>query len=150
MAKPRSTVVLEVLTVHSAQVVELSAPFTCSKQKGYDGITYYTFEGIAYGELPFLQKLRENGIAYTSAWTAEGDYQAGSEHCRFHPDGLLQRFEIYDHKINPDLDSLMELIDQPDKLRNFLLVHQASTVPLPWDNQVEYGRIHQARELILA
>lgn len=152
MSKPRSTVTLTVLTAQAERALYWADHCGMLPQEVMEegGQTTMVIEDVAYGELPFLIKLREEGIAYDSAWNADGDYEAGTEYCRFHPDGLLQNFGVYDHTINPDLGALMALIDNPARLRNYILVHHAAVTPLPWDNQVKYGTYYQARELINA
>ena len=109
-------------------------------------LTYLTYYEVNYGELHFLKKLKEQGIPYDSAWCDGDEYGSGTKSLRFTPEGETIEMELYD--THPDMHALVALIDDPVALRQYILNHQASRQVLPWDNQVEYGKIYRARQLI--
>lgn len=116
----------------------------------YGKLTAWGFDEVNYGELPFLNKLREAGIAYDNTWDRGNDYGAGTESCRFTPEGEAILRTIYDDDLNPDIHELMARIDDPEALREFILQHKENTTTLPWDNQEEYGKTYQAMQLIIS
>ena len=111
-------------------------------------LIYLTYYEVNYGELRFLEKLKEQGIPYDSAWCAGCEYGSGTRSLRFTPEGEAIELELYDADANPEMRALMVLIDDPVALRQYILDHQASRQVLPWDNQVEYGKIYRTRQLI--
>ena len=113
-----------------------------------DRCIYFEFEEVNYGELKFLDALQAAGIAYLSEWESGQEYGAGCTSCRFTPEGkaIIKSFD--DSEINPPLYNLMELIDQPDALRTFILAHKELRTIMPWDNQEEYGKLYRATQLI--
>lgn len=114
-----------------------------------DNTTQFTFGEVNYGNLPFLNKLAEAGIAYNSCWEDGGDYKSGCESLRFTPSGEFVLKTLYNGEdVNPSLNRLLELIDQPEALREYILNYKEIRSVLPWDNQVEYGKLHRARQLI--
>lgn len=113
-----------------------------------EGLYFYTFYEVNYGNLSLLNELRDNGIAYDSSWDDGGEYTAGTKHCRFTGDGDCKELEIYDSQINPDMDQLIQRIDNPVELRAYILLHKENTETLPWDNQEEFGKIFLAKKLI--
>ena len=112
------------------------------------GLIYLTYYEVNYGELRFLKKLKEQGIPYDSAWCDGDEYGSGTKSLRFTPEGEAIELELYDADANPEMHTLIGLIDDPVALRQYILDHQASRQVLPWDNQVEYGKIYRARQLI--
>lgn len=111
-------------------------------------LIFLTYYEVSYGELHFLKKLKEQGIPYDSAWCDGGEYSSGTKSLRFTPEGEAIELEIYDDDANPKMGALMNLIDDPVALRQYILDHRASRPVLPWDNQVEYGKIYRARQPI--
>lgn len=111
-------------------------------------LTYLTYYEVNYGELHFLKKLKEQGIPYDSAWCDGDEYGPGTKSLRFTPEGEAIEMELYDDDANPEMGALMGRIDDPVALRQYILDHQASRQVLPWDNQVEYGKLYRVRQLI--
>lgn len=142
-----TTVYLRVL---NSQSVEAQKHFTyeTSDDDIGDTTTEFTFEEVGYGELPFLEALTKAGIAYDSSWSRGDEYGPGTESLRFDAEGKPFTSTLYESGINPELSSLMALIDKPDELRTFLLEHQADIADRPWDNQEKYGKIYLAKQLI--
>lgn len=128
------------------QIIDYNTPNERWEETG--ALCVWSYEEVNYGELGFLSKLRDAGIAYTSKWDAGSEYGAGAEHHRFHPDGTEQNMQVYDADRNPELNSLLDLIDNPAQLRMYILLHKELTTPLPWDNQVEYGKLYLAKKLV--
>ena len=108
----------------------------------------FTFLEVNYGNLDSLPGLVAGGIPYESEWENGSEYTAGTQYCRFRPDGSVDITEVYDDQRNPNLKELMKLLDTPDRLIKAIQTHYESVTPLPWDNQAEYGKIYAARQLI--
>jgi hypothetical protein len=108
----------------------------------------YTFEDCNYGELRFADKLTEQGIPHNREWDSGDEYSAGVETVRFTSEGKVQRITIYDGSRSIDIDTLVELINNYEDLKEYILTKQKENEVLPWDNQIEYGRIYRARRLI--
>ena len=115
-----------------------------------DDLTFFDYRDINYGDLQFLNDLRERGIPYDQTWESGSNFEPGTEYCRFTPEGEIVIKNIYDSHINPDMDMLLELIDDHVSLKNYILKHKKQTTPLPWDDQVKYGKIYRTRQLINA
>ena len=144
----RSYVTLSVLTSQAELARTLIEDFNDEITFDNDRCTYFTFEEVNYGELKFLDALQAAGIAYLSEWEGGNEYGAGCTSCRFTAEGeaIIKSFD--DSEINPELYTLMELIDQPEQLRTYILAHKELRTILPWDNQEEYGKLYQATMLI--
>lgn len=111
-------------------------------------LTELTFYDVKYGDLPFLGKLQKAGIAYDSCWNIDNEYGAAVENVRFTATGDVIARTVYDSERNPNLNTLMRLIDKPDELRQYILDHKTATEDLSWDNQEEYSKIYLANQLI--
>lgn len=116
----------------------------------YDDLTIFQYHDINYGDLLFLDTLCERGIPFESCWDSGSEFGSGTEYCRYSPEGIIQRINIDDSQINPDMNRLMQLIDNPISLKEYILQHLKDTTPLPWDDQVKYGKIFRTRQLIHA
>lgn len=106
------------------------------------------FYEVNYGDLRCLSALQAAGIAYESRWESGADYGGGIEYGRFTEAGEPRSLQLHDGGENPSIHALIKLLDSPQELRQYILDHQAAITPLPWDNQVEYGRRYRARRLI--
>jgi hypothetical protein len=110
------------------------------------------FDEVNYGDLnrgtKWLDMLMAQGIAFDSRWESGSEYGPGCEYCRFNDQGESVRLEISDSEVNPDLSTLMELIDNPAELKAFIQKHHAESTPLPWTHQEEYGRRYRVKQLI--
>lgn len=146
----RTSVTLYVLTAQKDEALELIGEE--SSEEGEVGIDsgqyYFSFEQVNYGNLLCLAKLREHGIAYESAWEAGDEYGPGTEYLRFTPDGEAVEITVYDSDQNPDLHKLLAHINNYDELREVIISHKKNITPLPWDNQVEYGKIYRMTQLV--
>ena len=130
-------------------------------EETYDSFVYkteprlfeFTFPEIKWGELDFLDQLHEQGIPFDFS----NDDSEDSRHisCRFTSDGeiILQDYLESESKIqgsyfirtidlcNSPEEKLKFLNEQYMKLSNLL-------IQLPWDNQIEYGKLYRTRKLI--
>lgn len=113
-----------------------------------ENCAYFFFEEVNYGELHCLPHLVAAGIAYDSDWASGDEYESGSEHVRFTPDGELKNSAVYLSDVGVSLLELLENLEDHEKLKNIILEHKERTVPLPWDNQVEYGKLYRTIQLI--
>lgn len=111
---------------------------------------WFSFEEVNYGELDRgdQQALIDAGIAYDMGWEAGSEYGAGTKSVRFTPDGELEVKEVYDENLGVYLDDLLKVIDDHEQLKAVILKHKERTVPRDWENQVEYGKLYLARQLI--
>lgn len=115
-----------------------------------DELVSIYFDHVNYGHIDEQDKLTNSGIPYNYEWGNGDDYEAGSKHIRFTPEGELVHIEYYESEINPPIEKLLELADQPEELAQYVRKYSAENTPLPWDNQVEYGKIYRTRQLLLA
>lgn len=109
------------------------------------------FHDVNYGELPFLDQLQRMGIAFDARWGHGDEYGPGGTYLRFSPDGDFTRKEYSEEGINPDLYQLMELVDNPPALCEFIVNHHAyiHVEPLA-QNQEAYGKLYRTKALINA
>lgn len=146
----RTSVRLLLLTEQVAfaqSVVDLDAEGT--NEWSHTGIhSECLFEEVNYGRLHFLSALTEAGIAFNSVWSDGGNYSSGITYGRFLPDGTSFSQDIYDDEINLDLAALQGLFDKPNALVLYIQEQIKNTIPIPWDNQIEYGKLYRARKLI--
>jgi hypothetical protein len=111
-------------------------------------LVYTEYNEINYGNLNFIDELRQAGVPYNSRWEDGNDYAAGEEICRFNDQGEIEIIEIYDDNKNPNLDTLIKYIDNPIQLREYILNHKINITTLPWDNQEAYSKIYLTKQLI--
>jgi hypothetical protein len=110
------------------------------------------FNDVNYGDLnrgtKLLDMLMHGGIAFNSRWDSGSEYGPGCEYGRFTEEGESVRLEISDSEVNPELNRLLELIDDYQALKAYIQEHAAERTPLPWENQEEYGKLYRATKLI--
>ncbi len=149
----RTHVTLTIRKEHQAeaeaiiQKVDGCPPDEDFEEIGPDLVLARFFE-VNYGNLDFLNELVAAGIAFDSEWDAGGEYAKGGDYARFTETGELQRRELYEGEENPPIGPLLERIDDPEALRTFILDYHERKQILPWDSQVEYGKLYRARQLI--
>jgi hypothetical protein len=138
------------LSVLKTQEREAASHFPFDPEEDWldDQLAHFGFPEINYGNLGFLFELRAAGIAYDSRWESGGDYGAGTESLRFTSLGEAIEKTVYDSGKNPDLGYLMDRIDKPEELRDYILEHYDEVTNLDWENQEKYGKLYQARKLI--
>lgn len=116
-----------------------------------NGIVTFEFEEINYGELYDLHKLIEAGIAFTSAWCRGDEYGEGEHSVRFTPDGEMVESNYFEAELCIDYRDLKAMFETGEPLIHIeaRLNHMAEQCELlPWDNQVEYGKIYQTKLLL--
>lgn len=143
----RTTVTLTVLLIQENEAKELMT-FEPEDSWEDDIHTYFEFHEVNYGTLGFLPKLKDAGIAYDSHWERGSEFGPGTVSVRFDLSGDLVEKEVYDCDKDPDIDVLMEAIDEPERLRKLIVDHHEEVTPLPWDNQQLFGQRYRAKQLI--
>lgn len=113
-----------------------------------DDYIFYTFDECNYGDLPFTDALIRHGIPHDRAWEEGSDYGSGTEYYRFTPEGELICTQVFRHSLGINIPKLLELINNYEELKDYILERHKDNETLPWDNQIEYGRIYRARRLI--
>lgn len=108
----------------------------------------FTFSEVNYGNLGCEAELVKHGVPYDKSWDAADEYAAGTQHMRFTEDGQAIELEVYDPERGVSLEYLLEVIDDHEGLKKTILDHQARSVPLPWTNQVKWGKRHFVQQLI--
>lgn len=142
------------LTVLATQSKEAKALFTFQYDDNYYNddndplLNTFTFSEVNYGTLGFLPLLVAEGIVYDCTWEARSGWSEGTESCRFTAEGfpVVKTIDVDD--INPSLESLLKLIDEPVALRNAILAHRDKVAVLPWDDQEAYGKLFRVNRLI--
>ena len=113
-------------------------------------LTSFYFYEVNNGCIEEQDQLTDLGIAYNYGWDTGDNYNPGSKYIRFTPEGELQHIEYYENDSNPPLEKLLALVSEPKELAEYVQQFADDITPLPWDNQVEYGKIFRTRQLILA
>ncbi len=113
-----------------------------------DDFAYIVYEEINYGELPNLPLLIKAGIPYTYSWSSGCEYGEGAEYGRFTPEGEPDVKSFCDSKTAIDVERLHRLINKPEELIALICKEKAKYEVLPWDNQVEYGKLYRTKQLI--
>ena len=139
-------VILTVPLECEAQVLEIESD--CDVFRLDNGTVEFQFEEVNYSELDCLPKLIQAGIPFTNRWAAGSNYGTGETSVRFTPEGDVVKKELADEYNNPPMDRLINLIDDPVALRQYILDYKTNREVMPWDNQVEYGKRYLARRLI--
>ena len=111
--------------------------------------SFYFYE-VNNGCIEEQHELTEAGIPYNYEWGKGDYYSPGTKYIRFTPEGELEHIEYCESDINPPLEKLLELVPTPRELAEYVQQYSDDKTPLPWDNQVEYGKIYRTRQLILA
>ena len=115
----------------------------------------YIFDEVKWRELDFLDDLHELGIPFNFSNDDNDPYLKRIIKCRFTPDGerILQDYLHSEAKI--DAECFIASIDEcktPEEKLNYInqqYMHFSNLLTsLPWDNQVEYGKLYRTRKLI--
>lgn len=111
-------------------------------------LTYYE---VNYGTVESLVKLRQAGIPYSFAWDAGSEFTEGEEHLRFTPEGeacMSTESQLWPSGVISECITLVNQAESLEAGKAALQAKLAALTPMPWDNQAEYGRLYQARQLI--
>lgn len=146
----RTYVVLTVPLAHKQEVLQICKNYSSPSEQEEIGteIVQLHFEEVNYGELPFLEELQHRGIAYDSEWEDGGSYTKGGSYLRFTEQGKAVHKEIYDNCRNPDLNTLLQVVDDPVALRAAVLAHLEFVKVMDWTDQVERGKTYQVMQLL--
>lgn len=121
-------------------------------QREKNGLYYFRFYDckVSYLDLDdACNDLLEAGIAY--------DINIGREHendshmtdtYRFTENGTLSHLHWEEEDEAMRLTDLMSVVDNYQELRDLIIQAKREITPLPWDNQIEYGKRYMARQLI--
>ncbi len=151
----RTTCCVYVLKEHMDRAIALIEPEEGAPSDIDQGInlpwTCLYYEDVNYASIDALDEFLAEGIAYDFVWNQGDGYSEGEQHLRFTPEGEAvftsnspENPSGYLASIEKDLDSFTSV----DEVRAYLAQRKAKHVPLPWDNQAEYGKIYRARKLI--
>lgn len=131
------------------QVKEILSDFGDIEIVEEDYLASFHFHEVNNGCIEEQDELTEKGIPYNYEWGNGDNYDAGFKYIRFTPEGEVIHIEYYDTEVNPPLNKLSELLDTPEELVKYVKEYKEQITPLPWDNQVEYGKIYRTRQLLL-
>ena len=150
----RTTVCLYVLTEHADRVKEfLEKPddeYAYFDEINAVSLVCFTYFEVNYAELDHLDYLIKEGIPYNYLWNKGDEYDGGNEFCRFTSTGEVIHREWDDYDNNPDIDELLKLVNDPNQLIHFIKEYKEQHTIPGWANQIEYGKIHQLKEIIEA
>jgi hypothetical protein len=93
-----------------------------------------------------MAALHANSVAYDLH--IEDSMVDGIRYNRYSLKGKHLNFFVRNDDINPALSELMKLLHKPEDLVKLIQAHHKRTVPLPWDDQEQFGKIHRTLELI--
>lgn len=142
-------VVITVLKESLDQVKEIFSDFYDIEIVEGDYLAYLHFGEVNNGYVEEQDDLTENGIPYNCKWGIGYNCNPGLKYIRFTPEGDVIHIEYYDNESNPPLKKLSELLDTPEELVEYIRTFIKEKTPLPWDNQVEYGKRYKAMQLLL-
>lgn len=148
----RTSVTLIFQTEHENAVMKIygrrdASPYVLAPGIGAPNLSCLDFDEVNYGELWYLDQLREAGIAYESHWGNGSGYSAGKSICRYDDDG---RYIVIDTCETPfiPLYLLKNLLATPDTVIPYIEATIAAHTYLPWDNQIQNGKRYRTWLLI--
>ena len=108
----------------------------------------FYFDEVNNGCVEAQDELTEAGIPYNYQWGMGDRFEGGMKYIRFTSEGALVCIEYVDSERNPPIEKLLKLVVAPLKLANYVHQFNADKTPLPWDNQVEYGKRFRTLQLL--
>lgn len=98
-----------------------------------------------------LMALKHAGIAWDLEYgrTDDGESEPGEDRLRFTETGEVMAVGWTQTDLFLAVHDLMQYLDHPDKLREYIIEASKKTMSLPWTNQEEYGKRHMAAQLLL-
>lgn len=142
----RTWVGIDVLTESLPQVKEFLGE-EAQISEGPELASFY-FDEVNNGCVGAQDELTEAGIPYNYQWGMGDCFEGGMKYIRFTSEGVLVCIEYSDSESNPPIEKLLELVDTPLELANYVHQFNAVKTPLPWDNQVEYGKRFRTLQLL--
>lgn len=110
----------------------------------------FGFTEVASGELDFLDELIEKGIPFDNHWEACEDFEEGTIHVRFSPQGELIKKELYTSDYSIPVDTLIHSRENHDNLKSIIDAAAENLLVLPLDSkQIEYGKLYQVARLVI-
>ncbi len=143
----RTWVHLTVPTMHRL-FVEKIGNYEDEYQDYPQGLTTFYYDEINGGELHFLHKLELAGVPYNSEWGAGAEFSAGTQYGRYNERGEPFVVVINEEDKSIEIEALMEHIDDPEKLKHFILSRYEVCQVTDWEHQLEYAKRYLLRELI--
>lgn len=119
----------------------------------FEDFVIYYFEEVKWGELDFLDSVIDNGIPFTF-YADQLDNDFRNIHVRFTEGGscILQDNLKSDLMLDVEYIVSMTLNTSDEEkltfLNSVLNEYKDKVITLPWDNQIEYGKLYMARKLI--
>ena len=155
----RTSVTLTVPTIYKDAAMAVFAANEASPEDSFENgggvnaqnphnLHCFCFYEVNYGTLQFLDDLMKAGIPFDSDWGSGSEYGPGCETCRFTDEGEAIRKEVSDDSKNPDLKSLMDIIDDHAALKRVIEARYEEVTSLPWDNQIENSKRYRLKQLI--
>ena len=111
-------------------------------------LTSLYYHTVNNGCIEEQHELTKAGIPYNYEWGKGDYYTSGTKYIRFTPEGELEHIEYCESDINPPIEKLLELVPTPRELAEYVQQYSDEKTPLPWDNQVEYGKRFRALQLL--
>lgn len=147
----RCCVTLTVLSEHAQRTAEIFGNDASETSVG-DQLTIYTFEEVNYGNLEFLDRLTAAGIAWNSYWCGGDEYGPGTKYLRFTEHGEAVELETYYEALGHiealTLSDILDRATSVDQVRLAVAEYFAKQNPLPWTDQLEFGKRYLASQLI--
>ena len=113
-----------------------------------DETSIFTFYDVNYGELEFLDELRDAGIAYDSDWSEGDNYSSGTQSCRFtHTGDCIEKVLDGDSQ-SISLDLLVSLKHDYIAIVDLIDKRVEEADVLSWYNQEIFGSRYRAKKLI--
>ena len=128
-------------------VVSLTVPKECEKQA-------IKIINKQEGKPECIQDLNngllvQQGIPFESEWQAGCEFGVGTNYGRFTPKGEYVGLILYVGDQNPSMDELQNRLNNYDDLRDYIQAYKETHTPLPWDNQVNFGKRYLLNKLVL-
>ena len=111
-------------------------------------LTSLYYHAVNNGCIEEQHELTKAGIPYNYEWGKGDYYTSGTKYIRFTPEGELEHIEYCESDINPPIEKLLELVPTPRELAEYVQQYSDELTPLPWDNQVEYGKRFRTLQLL--
>lgn len=110
----------------------------------------FTFEEVIYGNLPddVASALWDQCIPYDWDWERGGDFDSGGDYLRFTEQGESEFKTVFQDSRSIYIPDLLQRINDPKALVEFIHQQDVDTTVLPWENQVEYAKRASIARLI--
>ena len=137
------------------QIVSLNYQYNCYLVHNNLRISEYTFVEVKRGELDFLDDLHEQGIPFNFHNDNSDPDDRRFVRCRFTSDGEMILQDYFESETKISAEAFLYEIDKctsPDEKLVYInkqyIRFSNLLISLPWNNQVEYGKIYRMRRLV--